>query len=132
MILIPPEFGCRAGEGSDPSGLIASLKYALAAEAPFDTQGLCFRALGNSVVIEGQVSAAGADEFIRRVAEDIAGADRVVVRVGCPVGPFPNGPLDKGSEPGDRSLAIGAKIAQQVVVVAPPHLRSWLDKKRPR
>ncbi|KSV77523.1 hypothetical protein N183_19340 [Sinorhizobium sp. Sb3] len=99
MILIPPEFGCRSGEGSDSSGLIASLKYALAAEAPFDTQGLCFRVLGNSVVIEGQVSAAGADEFIRRVAEDIAGADRVVVRVGCPVGPFPNGPLDKGRTP---------------------------------
>lgn len=94
MILIPPEFDCRAGQGADSSGLIASLKYALAAEAPFDTQGLCFRALGNSVVIEGQLSAPGADEFIRRVAEDIAGSNRVVVRVGCPVGTFPEGPQD--------------------------------------
>ncbi len=94
MILIPPEFDVRGGEGSDASGLIASLKYALAAEAPFDTQGLCFRALGNSVVIEGQVGVPGADDFIRRVAEDIAGAKRVVVRVGCPVGPFPKDPLD--------------------------------------
>ncbi|MBZ7927323.1 hypothetical protein LAC81_35880 (plasmid) [Ensifer adhaerens] len=84
MILIPPDFDCRGGEGSDASGLIASIKYALAAEAPFDTQGLCFRALGNCVVIEGQVAEPDGDEFVRRVAEDIAGPDRVVVRVGCP------------------------------------------------
>ena len=84
MVLIPPEFDCRSGEGSDAPGLIASIKHALALEAPFDTQHLCFRALGNSVVIEGQVSAPYGDNFILRVAEEIAGADRVVVRVGCP------------------------------------------------
>ena len=84
MILIPPNFNCRGGEGSDASSLIASIKHALAADAPFDTTNLCFRVLGNGVVIEGKVSAPGGDEFIRRVAEDIAGADRVLVRVGCP------------------------------------------------
>ncbi len=84
MILIPPGFDRQGGEGSDNSGLIASIKYALAAEAPFDTTNLCFRMLGNGVVIEGAVNAPGGDEFIRRVAEDIVGADRVLVRVGCP------------------------------------------------
>lgn len=34
MILVPPEFDCRGGEGSEASGLIASIKYALATEAP--------------------------------------------------------------------------------------------------
>ena len=84
MVLVPPGFDCRSGEGSDASGLIASIKYSLAAEAPFDTQGLCFRTLGTTVVIEGQVSEPDGDEFVRRLAEDIAGADRIVVRVGCP------------------------------------------------
>ena len=84
MILIPRELDCRGGEGSDASDLIASIKDALAAEAPFDTTNLCFRVLGNGVVIEGMVNAPGGDEFIRRVAEDIAGSDRVLVRVGCP------------------------------------------------
>lgn len=84
MILIPPKFDCRGGEGSDASGLIASIRYALAAEAPFDTRGLCLRSLGTIVVIEGQVTEPDGDDFVRRVAEDIAGADRVVVRVGCP------------------------------------------------
>ena len=76
--------GCRGGEGSDASGLIASIKYALAAEALFDTSSLCFRVLGNGVVIEGMVNAPGGDEFIRRIAEDIAGSDRALVRVDCP------------------------------------------------
>jgi len=40
--------------------------------------------LGTSVVIEGQVSHSSGDDFVRRIAEDIAGADRVLVRVGCP------------------------------------------------
>ncbi len=84
MIFIRPEFDCRGGGGADVSGLIASIKYALASEAPFDTQNLCFRVLGTSVVIEGQVSHSSGDDFVRRIAEDIAGADRVLVRVGCP------------------------------------------------
>lgn len=84
MILIPPEFGCRGGEGSDASGLIASIKYALAAEAPFDARGLCFRSLGSRVVIEGKLAEPGSDEFVRRLAQDIVGADRVIVRIGCP------------------------------------------------
>jgi len=45
MILIPPELDCRGGEGSDASGLIASIKDALAAEAPFETTNLCIRVL---------------------------------------------------------------------------------------
>ncbi len=57
MILIPPGFDCRGGEGSDGSGLIASIKYALALAPPFDTTNLCFRTLGNGVVIEGMVNA---------------------------------------------------------------------------
>jgi len=84
MVFIRPEFGYRGGTGADVSGLIASIKYALASEAPFDTQNLCFRVLGTSVVIEGQVSECSGDDFVRRIAEDIAGADRVLVRVGCP------------------------------------------------
>ncbi len=84
MILIPPGFNRAGGESSDAAGLIASIKYALAADAPFDTTNLCFRMLGNGVVIEGSVNAPDGDEFIRRVAEDIAGSDRVLIRVGCP------------------------------------------------
>jgi len=84
MILIPPGFNRQGGEGSDASGLIASIKYALTADAPFDTTNLCFRMLGGGLVIEGRVNAPGGDEFIRRVAEDIAGADRVLVRVSSP------------------------------------------------
>ncbi len=84
MVFIRPEFDCRGSGGADVSGLIASIKYALASEAPFDTQNLCFRVLGTSVVIEGQVSHCSGDDFVRRIAEDIAGADRVLVRVGCP------------------------------------------------
>lgn len=84
MILIPTEFGCRGGEGSDAPGLVASIKYALAAEAPFDTASLCFRVLGNGIAIEGMVNAPRGDEFIRCVAEDLAGENRVLVRIGCP------------------------------------------------
>lgn len=86
MILIPPEFDSGGGEGSDASGLIASIKYALAAEAPFDTQNICLSMLGNTVVIEGLVDAPDADAYIQRVAEDIAGEGRVLVRVSCPKG----------------------------------------------
>ncbi|WP_245281642.1 hypothetical protein [Ensifer sp. ZNC0028] len=84
MVFIRPEFDCRGGGGADVSGLIASIKFALASEAPFDTQNLCFRVLGRSIVIEGQVGHCSGDDFVRRIAEDIAGADRVLVRVGCP------------------------------------------------
>lgn len=42
------------------------------------------RACGNTVVIEGLVDAPDADEYTRRVAEDIAGEGRVLVRVSCP------------------------------------------------
>lgn len=84
MVFIRPEFDCRGGEGSDASGLIASVKFALASEAPFETQNLCFRSLGKCLVIEGQVTEPNGDVFIRRIAEEIAGADRVVVRVGYP------------------------------------------------
>ncbi|NRQ17521.1 hypothetical protein BHMPCIPO_04783 [Ensifer sesbaniae] len=45
MILIPRELDCRGGEGSDASDLIASIKDALAAEAPFETTNLCIRVL---------------------------------------------------------------------------------------
>lgn len=84
MVFIRPEFDCRGGGGADVSGLIASIKFALACQAPFDTENLCFRVLGTSVVIEGQVSHSGADDFVRGIAEDIAGAGRILVRVGCP------------------------------------------------
>lgn len=84
MILIPPEFDSRGGEGSDASGLIASIKYALAAEAPFDTQNICLSMLGNIVVIEGLVDAPDAHAYIQRLAEDIAGEGRVLVRVVAP------------------------------------------------
>ncbi|KSV91580.1 hypothetical protein D9M69_191960 [compost metagenome] len=86
MILIPPEFDSLGGEGSDASGLIASIKYALAAEAPFDIQNISFSMLGNIVLIDGLVDAPDADEFIRRVAQDIAGEGRILVRVSCPKG----------------------------------------------
>ena len=45
MILIPRELDCRGGESSDASDLIASIKDALAAEAPFETTNLCIRVL---------------------------------------------------------------------------------------
>lgn len=84
MVLIPPGLDCYGGDGGDASGLIASIKCALAFEAPFDTQNLCFRALGKHIVIEGLVNAPGGDEFIRRIADSVAGPARVLVRVGCP------------------------------------------------
>lgn len=59
MVLILPEFDCRGGEGADISGLVASIKRALNAEAFLETRNLTFRVLGNSVVIEGAVDLPG-------------------------------------------------------------------------
>ncbi len=84
MILILPEFGCRSGEGAEFAGLIASIKCALASEARFETRKLTFRVLGNCLVIEGAVDVTGAADHVRRLAEDVAGAGRVIVRISCP------------------------------------------------
>ncbi|MGE6784493.1 hypothetical protein ACQKGL_18440 [Ensifer adhaerens] len=81
-----PEFDCRGGEGADIAGLIASIKCALDSDSRFETRKLTFRVLGNCVVIEGAVDVVGGAEHVRRLAEDVAGAGRVIVRISCPAG----------------------------------------------
>ncbi|OCP06330.1 hypothetical protein BC374_20295 [Ensifer sp. LC13] len=84
MILILPEFHCRGGDGAAISGLVASIKCALEAEPSVETRSLNFRVLGNSVVIEGVLDRPGGAEYVRQLAEAIAGASRVIVRISCP------------------------------------------------
>lgn len=84
MILIPPDFGYRGGEGADAYGLVASIKCALESGAPFETRNLCFRVLGQSVVIEGAIEMPGGSEYVRRIAEEIAGPNRIIIRISCP------------------------------------------------
>ncbi len=84
MILILPEFGGRCGEGADIAGLVSSIKCALGSEARFETRNLTFRVLGNCLVIEGAIDAVGGAEHVRRLAEQVAGANRVIVRISCP------------------------------------------------
>lgn len=84
MILILPEFDCRGGEVADISGLVASIKCALNAEASLETRNLNFRVLGNSVVIEGAVDLPGGASVVQRLADHLAGPGRVIVRISCP------------------------------------------------
>ncbi len=84
MVLILPEFGCRGGEGGDISGLVASIKCALNMEASLETKNLTFRVLGNSVVIEGAVDLPRGADLVQRLADNLAGPGRVIVRIGCP------------------------------------------------
>jgi len=84
MVLILPEFDCRGGEGADISGLVASIKRALNAEAFLETRNLTFRVLGNSVVIEGAVDLPGGADVVQRLAESLADPGRVIVRINCP------------------------------------------------
>lgn len=84
MVLILPEFDCRGGEGADISGLVASIKCALNAEAFLETRNLTFRVLGNSVVIEGAVDLPGGADVVQRLAESLADPGRVIVRISCP------------------------------------------------
>ncbi|KQY63089.1 MULTISPECIES: hypothetical protein [Ensifer] len=81
MILIAPDGDRLYGY----SALLDSIRGAVSSEAPFDTRGLCFRALGDVVIIEGVLRERDASQTIRRIAEEIAGAERVVVRIGCPL-----------------------------------------------
>ena len=84
MVLILPEFDCRGGEGADISGLVASIKCALNAEAFLEARNLTFRVLGNSVVIEGAVDLPGGADVVQRHAESLADPGRVIVRISCP------------------------------------------------
>lgn len=84
MVLILPEFVCRGGEGADVSGLVASIKCALNAEASLETKNLTFRILGTCVVIEGTVDQPGDAARVQQLAERLGSADRVVVRISCP------------------------------------------------
>lgn len=84
MVLIPPEFDGRRGEGADISGLVAAIKCALNAEEAFETGNLNFRVLGNGIVIEGVIDLPGGDRHVRRIAEGIAGPSRVIIRISCP------------------------------------------------
>ncbi|KSV66996.1 hypothetical protein N183_32600 [Sinorhizobium sp. Sb3] len=81
MVLIPPSSKRRGAHGVDVTQLISSLRTALVAEASKETQSLCFRAVGDSVVIEGTVKSRADVERIRRIAERSVGADHLVLRI---------------------------------------------------
>lgn len=69
-------------QGSDSASLIASVRCAIGSEAPFDVTNLSYRVLGDSIVIEGNVVKRSDAELIQRIAEDIAGQGRVIMRLG--------------------------------------------------
>lgn len=89
MILIAPD-GDRQyehGRGAGAAGLLASIRCAVSSETTFNTERLCFRTLGNMVVIEGVLPDTDAAQIIRRIANEIAGEEHVIVRVTC-INPF--------------------------------------------
>jgi hypothetical protein len=85
MVLIAPDGGRLHRRSADAAALLASIRRAVSSETEFDIRGLCFRVLGDVVIIEGVLRERDASHTIRRIAEEIAGAERVIVRIGCPL-----------------------------------------------
>ncbi|MGF6178660.1 hypothetical protein [Ensifer sp. 4252] len=85
MILIAPdgERHYEHGRGASAAALLASVRCAVSSETTINTERLCFRTLGDMVVIEGVLSDRNALETIRRIAKEIAGDEYVIVRLSC-------------------------------------------------
>lgn len=81
MIFIPPSARRRGAHDVDATHLISAVKTALAAEAPKQLQSLSFRAVGDCVVIEGTASSRRDVARIARIAERVAGANHLVLRI---------------------------------------------------
>ncbi|MET4691088.1 hypothetical protein AB7M37_004725 [Sinorhizobium fredii] len=82
MVLIPPYPRREPCSGTDAMSLISSVRCVIAAEAPFDVTNLCYRVLGDNIVIEGTVAERVHARFVKRIAEDIAGEGHVILRLG--------------------------------------------------
>ncbi|RVH02756.1 hypothetical protein CN212_27360 [Sinorhizobium meliloti] len=82
MVLVTHDPSRQSCQGSDSASLIASVRCAIASEVPFAVTNLSYRVLGDSIVIEGNVIKRSDAELIHRIAEDIAGHGRVIMRVG--------------------------------------------------
>ncbi|MBB4067193.1 hypothetical protein [Gellertiella hungarica] len=83
MVLILPEAQPEAycPDGATASGLLASIRTALAAECEEDVSRVSIRILGSYVIIEGLVPDDDSVTRIRTIAEDIAGAGYVRLRL---------------------------------------------------
>lgn len=82
MVLITHDASRQNCHGSDSAALVASVRYAITSKTPFDVTNLSYRVLGNRIVIEGNVAKHSDAELIQRIAEDIVGPMRVVMRLG--------------------------------------------------